>query len=133
MDGYTKILGLMKKKGTENNPEVVSLATVVSVPPNLIIQTGDVQITQENILIADYLLSNYSRQINIPANTTATGDTNSVTVGTNGSHQHTITDIGITGQCNFVDTLNEGDQLAVQPIQDGQIYIIFARVVSLDV
>lgn len=132
MDPYVNILGLMENHGAKNNPEVISLASVISVPPNLIIQTGDIQITNANILIADYLLSNYSRQISIPAKSNATGDTNSVSVGSNGSHQHTITDIGITGQCNFVDTLNEGDQLAVQPIQDGQKYIILARVVSLD-
>jgi len=127
MDACTKILKLMEKHGSRNNPNINSLATVVSVPPNLIIQTGDMQITKESILIADYLLNTYSRKINIPT----TSNVTSTVTNSNGSSS--LTNIGLTGQLNFIDSLNVGDTLAVQEIEDGQTYLILARVVSADV
>jgi hypothetical protein len=108
MDARSRLLKLMEKHGGKNNPPLISLAVVVNVPPNLIIQTGDVQITKENILISDILLNNYYRQVSINSNSV------------------------ISGQINFVDTLSIGDQLAVQEIEDGQTYIILCRVVSVD-
>lgn len=105
MDSYTKILKLMEKHGSVNNPTTISLATVISPPPNLIIQTGNLQVTSNNILIADYLLNTYNRQVTIA---------------------------GTTEQISFIDTLNVGDTLAVQEIQDGQTYIILCRVVTLN-
>jgi hypothetical protein len=109
MDSYSKLLKLMEERGAKNNPRTVELATVVSVPPNLVIQTGDVQITNANILVADYLLNNYSRQININSNPE------------------------IIGQINFIDTLNVGDQVAVQAVSDEQIYLVLCKVVSINV
>jgi len=127
MDACTKILKLMELHGSKANPTIISLASVVSVPPNLIIQTGDVQVTSENILIADYLLNTYSRQINIPV----TSNVTSTVTNSNGSSS--ISNIGLTGQLNFIDTLNVGDQLAIQEIEDGQTYLILARMVSANV
>jgi hypothetical protein len=123
MNSYSELLKLMQIHGSKNNPDTVELATVISVPPNLVIQTGDVQITNSNILIADYLLSTYMRQVKIPPTSNV-----SSTVTNNNS----VTSIGLSGQIDFTDTLNVGDQLAVQAIQDGQMYLILCRVVSLD-
>jgi hypothetical protein len=123
MNSYSELLKLMQIHGSKNNPDTVELATVISVPPNLVIQTGDVQITNSNILIADYLLNTYMRQVKIPPTSNV-----SSTVTNNNS----VTSIGLSGQINFTDTLNVGDQLAVQAIQGGQVYLILCRVVSLD-
>jgi hypothetical protein len=123
MNSYSELLKLMQIHGSKNNPDTVELATVISVSPNLVIQTEDVQITNSNILIADYLLSTYMRQVKIPPTSNV-----SSTVTNNNS----VTSIGLSGQIDFTDTLNVGDQLAVQAIQDGQMYLILCRVVSLD-
>jgi hypothetical protein len=123
MNSYSELLKLMQIHGSKNNPDTVELATVISVPPNLVIQTGDVQITNSNILIADYLLNTYMRQVKIPPTSNV-----SSTVTNNNS----VTSIGLSGQIDFTDTLNVGDQLAVQAVQGGQMYLILCRVVSLD-
>jgi hypothetical protein len=60
-NGYTKIIKMMRTQGAAYNPPELCLAKVVVPPPNLIIKVGDIQITKENILIADYLLKDYKR------------------------------------------------------------------------
>jgi len=57
MDPYVKILNTMKSKGAESNPPGIVTGTVISPPPNLIIETKDLQIYKDDILIADYLLN----------------------------------------------------------------------------
>ena len=126
MDAHSRLLKLMETQGAKNNPTPISLAVVVSCPPNLIIQTGDVQIAKENILISDILLNTYSRQIEIPSTSTVTSTV------TNSNGTSSINSIGLSGQINFTDTLRVGDQLAVQEIEDGQTFIILCRVVKLD-
>ena len=126
MDAHSRLLKLMEMQGAKNNPKPISLAVVVAASPNLIIQTGDVQITKENILISDILLNTYSRQINIPSTSTVTSTV------TNSNGTSSINSIGLSGQINFTDTLSIGDQLVVQEIEDGQTYIVLARVVPLN-
>jgi len=54
---YVKILNTMKTKGAESNPPGIVTGTVISPPPNLIIQTKDLQIYHDDILIAEHLLN----------------------------------------------------------------------------
>jgi hypothetical protein len=64
MDPYVKILNTMKTKGAESNPPGIVTGTVISPPPNLIIQTKDLQIYNDDILIADYLLNSTITTLN---------------------------------------------------------------------
>lgn len=115
---YVKILKHMQKQGSKLNPPSVQIGVMVS---SNILKIGDLQLDKDNLLIADYLLSSYKRGISIPT-TSASGNT------TTGS----ISSVGIpNGNMEFTDTLKAGDTVAVIPINDGQTYVILARVVSL--
>ena len=92
----------MRKHGAYNNPTTFELGQVVSSSP-LTIKVGDLQLTQDDILVADYLLNNYSRQLQV-----------------NGTTQNYITQ----------DGLNKGDLLVLIQVNSAT-YIIMARLVSL--
>ena len=118
---FSDLVAIMRDQGSAYNPTSIQLAEVINPPPNLIIKFGDLEIDKDFILIADYLLDSYKRQITIPS-TSASG-----TAG-----DHSISSISIpNGEIDFKDTLKKGDLLAVMPTQDKQKYIIIAKVVSL--
>ena len=104
MDPYIKMLNLMKKKGAESNSPSICIAKVISPPPEIIIQTKDLQLYKDDIYIADYLLAEYSRKVSI-ANSTGTAIT-------------------------MLDTIKVGDELAVLPTGDNQTWIILCKVVN---
>lgn len=128
MDAYIKLLKHMQEQGSKNNPPSIQLGEMVN---SNTLKIGDLQIDKSNLLIADYLLKDYKRKIKIPL-VTATGITESQSVGEHGSHSHNVTSIGINDvEINFNDTLKTGDIVAVIPTNDMQIYIILARVVKV--
>ncbi|MBI6873740.1 DUF2577 domain-containing protein [Clostridium aciditolerans] len=118
-DCYGKLINIIKKHGSAYNPPSIDLGVVLNLDP-LIIKIGDLQLTKDNLLVADYLLKNYKRKITIPS-TSATGST------TTGS----ITTIGISdADLNFTDSLKKEDILACLATEDRQTYIILCRVVK---
>lgn len=115
---YSQLVKIMQEHGAKYNPPSVELATVISQSP-LTVLAGELQLGKDNLLVADYLLSAYSRKITIP-NTTAGGTTTS----------GTISNIEIPeGTLSFTDSLNAGDTLVVVQVNDST-YAILARVVS---
>jgi hypothetical protein len=128
---YSTMIKLMQEHGAKYNPPAIQIGQVISPPPNIVIKIGDLQIDKDNILIADYLLPNYQRQIAIPE-TTATGTMTTELSDSPYSHTHTITQVGIQGRIQFTDTLNAGDIVAVMPTEDRQTYIILAKLVRLN-
>lgn len=126
---YSKIIEQMKKQGASSNPPSIEIGEVI-LPNPLTIKIGDLQIDKDNILIADYLLKDYRRKVKIPE-VTATGETNNVSVGDHGTHKHSVDKIGVNEvEITFLDTLKQGDKLAILSTGDGQTYIILARVVD---
>jgi len=110
----------MREQGGKNNTPYVQEGVVISVDP-LTIKLGDLQIGKENLLIADYLLPNYTRKISIPA-TIATGSTT----------EESITSVGIPdGEIILTDGLKDGESVALIPTLDEQKYFVLARVVKL--
>lgn len=128
---YSKIVKLIRNEGKFFNPPSILLGVVLSTQPSLSIKVNDLQINKENLLIADNLLGTYTRQFDIPSTTNINDAISSTSVGEHGSHTHSINSIGIDGTINFIDTLKVGDNLAVLPTEDMQIFIILARVVSI--
>jgi len=127
---YSKLIEQMKKQGASSNPPAIEIGEVAS-PNPLTIRVGGLQLNKNNILIADYLLKGYRREIKIPE-AAAIGETNNVSIGDYGTHKHTVDKIGINEvEITFLDALKQGDKLAILPTKDKQTYIILARVVSL--
>jgi len=130
-DPYVELLSAMQRQGKSVNPPGIRLAEIVSPPPNIIIKMVDLQIDKDNILIADYLLPGYRRNITMPLTDSQSEETDTV-VGDHGSHTHDVTKIGVpAGTMQLTDTLKSGDTVAVMPTTDGQTYIILAKVVRL--
>lgn len=116
---YSALINHMRTQGGKNNTPYVQIGLVVS-PDPLTLKLGDLQIAKENLLVADYVLPNYERRINIPT-TPASGNT------TEGN----ITSVGVTdGVIKFTDGLRADDLVALISTLDEQTYIILAKVVS---
>lgn len=105
MDPYVKILNLMTKKGAETNPLSICIGKVISPPPEIIVQTNNLQLYKEDLYIADYLLKGYSRKVSITPDCTG----------------------------NIIetkDTIEAGDEVAILPTADNQTWIILCKVVK---
>lgn len=101
---YSKLLEITKaQKETRDN---VLIGEVISSAP-LTISVGELQIDKDNILVADYLLNNYSRRY---------------------STNRTIPNGSDIGTMTYTDGINVGDRLAMLQTADRQLYIIIARV-----
>ncbi|MGB9813537.1 MAG: DUF2577 domain-containing protein [Thermovenabulum sp.] len=128
---YSTLIKIMREQGAKYNPPSIQIGQVISPPPNIVIKIGDLQVDKDNILIADYLLPTYQRQISIPM-TSGAGIMSSEIVGDHGTHTHTIYQLEISqGKIQTQDTLKSGDLVAVMPTEDRQTYIVLAKVVSL--
>lgn len=114
INGYEKLIKIMRNQGAKYNSPGIQLAKVVNPPPNLMINTGDVQISKENIYISEYLLNTYKRQINL---TSMEGSSQSINIP--------------KADVSFVDTLQSGDVIAVMPTADVQTWIVLDKVVRL--
>lgn len=107
MDAYVKIMQVMQRQGAKNNPPSIYIGTVISPPPNLVIQTTDnMSLYNDDILIADYLLSGCSRQV-------------SITGGSGTAIQTTDT------------ALKVDDTVILMPTIDMQTWILLCKVVSV--
>lgn len=116
---YADMIKMIKKHGAAYNPPAIALGEVISSKP-LTVTIGDLQLTEEDIYIADSLLNNYKRKIKLPT-TEATGTTSKDSIET----------IGIeSAEIDFTDGIEAGDTVAVMATEDRQMYIILCKVVK---
>lgn len=119
-DPFVELVNLMKEKGAAYNPPSIQIGKVISDSP-LIVEVGNLQLTRNNLILADYLVSEYKRKITIPC---------SEAEGTAG--EHSVSEVGIKdGEIIYKDGLKKDDKIAMLSTQDRQTYIILARVVTL--
>lgn len=131
----------MRTQGGKNNTPYVQVGVVIASDP-LTVKLGDLQIGKDNLLVADYLLPDYSRKYTESGNikfdeSGSLGTTTGTTVGSYGSHTHDIATLSVdadntqSGDFTFSDGLAKDDIVALIPTLDEQTYIILARVVSV--
>jgi hypothetical protein len=150
-DPYLGLIDIMRFHGAESNAPGMTIGEVVTPFPNLKVKVGDLQLDKDNMLISDILLAGYKRAyiaqgeatIRYPgsfAKTTVVQlhshqciDMNMTTapddfsVHGDGDIEHATNDKWLT----FTDSLRVGDKLMMQPMPDGQLYVILARVVKV--
>lgn len=127
-DPYIGLLSAMQRQGASTNPPGIKLAEVVAPPPNIVIKMGDLQVDKDNIYIADYLLPGYRRT----ANQQSEGGIITHDGGDPTYSPYTVLEsLTHSGTITLTDTLKPGDIVAAVPTEDGQTYIILAKVVSL--
>lgn len=136
-DPYSGLIGMMQKEGAKLNPPSIKVGIIISSEP-LHIKVDDQDIYEDDVLVADYLLGDYKREMTFNTN----GDLTSTTQSTSGgggyaefaSHSHAIgakaTYIG-EGEIILKPYLKKDDLLALMPMMGEQQYIVLARVVKM--
>ena len=120
MDPYVKMLNLMKTKGAESNSPTINIGKIIAPPPEIIIQTTDLQLYNDDIVISESLVD-YKQEISI-SNAACGG------VSCGGQLQN----ISIEKQeMQFHKILKVGDEVAVLPTADNQTWVVLCKVVRL--
>lgn len=129
------LVGLMRDQGSKNNPPSICIGKVISVDP-LEIKTGDLLLTREDLLVSDILLNSYTRKIKANLSGIASGKTDSTSGGSGedsfSSHSHPINSTlsyTTNGEIVFETYLKVGDNIALIPTIDMQLYIAICKVV----
>lgn len=122
---YVDMIQMMQKHGAKNNPFSVQLAKVVANSP-ISIQVGELPVGQDNLLVADYLLKNYKRQVTINEGIPV----DLVTEDTFKEINHGILKINTKIDLVTEDIFKVDDVLAVVQL-NSETFIILAKVVSL--
>lgn len=113
---YSSLIKIIREQGSKFNPPSIQIGNIVSVNP-LTVTIGELQLTENNLLIADYLLDN-TVEMAIPQ-VSATG-----TAGNNN-----ISDIGIAdGVITLKSSLKKGDIIALIQI-NSTAFLILCKVV----
>lgn len=142
-----EMLDIMRSQGKKDNPVTLQLGVMLSADS---VKIDDLVLYAEDIYIADYLVSGYTRQIKVPYVSDVTaygkgvgngvGKGEGVVEGTTCKTEvktDVNTDVTITitkpkeKTITYVDGLKKGDIVAVQKLSDTNKYVILARVVSV--
>lgn len=108
---FAEILMLMREQGRKDNPTTLQIGVMQSANS---VKVDDLVLYAEDLYIADYLVSGYSKEITISYDNDSTS-----------SDPDTETEITFTGG------LKKGDLVAVQKLQNTNRYVILAKVVGL--
>ncbi len=125
-----KMLGVMHRVAESHVPTAQSVGIVVQPPPDIIVKWNDIELTKENIYIAEYLLIGYRREARghlVSATQPRSGGSGDAAYA---SHNHDI-DNDYTDDIIYTDTLKPGDLVSVLPCAGSQLYIITDKLVKL--
>lgn len=129
MNGLVELAKMLKER--ENKPYIgPQIGIVVSPPPDIKIQLGEIMLTKKHLIIAAHVLAEYERIFDLTAETVV-ANTNGVTVGDHGIHTYELTDLQATGTIKWTNTLQEGDEVILIPSTDGQKYYLIDKAVRL--
>lgn len=103
---YAEMLGMMREQGKKDNPTTLQLGVMQSEKS---VKINDLLLTAEDLYIADDLLEGFTLKVEIRPE----------------SH-HSETDAEIV----YKEGLKAGDLVAVQKLQDSDMYVILNRVVE---
>lgn len=104
-----------------------SVGEILAPPPNIKVKWNNIELTKEQIYIAEYLLAGYKR--------TGKGHLKSETEEescgcSDAKHSHDI-DNDYTDTIIYTDTLKVGDIVSVVPIKNGQRFLITDKLIDL--
>lgn len=119
---YMNMIEIMRHQGSANNPIPFLLGRVVSVEPFLV-QTEDIQLDREDVLINSSLLKGYKEEVKINAT--------SVSGSLNTEHGGTLASFNMSSGTSekLKDDFNVGDSLVLLVSADQQKYVVLCKVV----
>jgi hypothetical protein len=131
MDAINELAKMFTER---NNKETlgIQIGKVVSPHPELKVSLGDsIILDKRHLVIAAHVLDNYERAYELEYTEDVTGDTNGATVGTFGSHFHTLKNLMVKGKLKWTDTLKKDDEVILIPTADNQRFVLIDRAVKL--
>lgn len=107
MNGIVELAKMFKER--ENQPHMgVQVGTVLTPPPDIRISMGEkIILSNENLIFSAHVLAGYQRQMEIQS------------------------DVNLTGNITFTDSLVAGDKVILIPSADEQTYYVMDKVVTL--
>ena len=145
---FAEMLGMMREQGRKDNPTTLQLGVMQSANS---VKIDDLVLNAEDLYIADYLVSGYTRKIKVPyvsdvritvkTEEALSGASLSVQSGEyvtgvslekqTGDYVSDVTeDISNQSSLIYTDGLKKGDLVAVQKLHDTNRYVILAKVVE---
>lgn len=128
---FAEMLGMMREQGSKDNPSTLQLGVMQSANS---VKINDLVLNAEDLYIADYLVSGYTRKIKVPYVSGVTVDTTQesgfVSANSNGNYSDPDTRTSTQSQITFTDGLKKGDLVAVIKLQDTNKFVILAKVVE---
>lgn len=107
---YSRLIKIIREQAVYYNPPTIQIGEIISPPPVLKIRVGDLQLDKDDVLIADYLLADYTREYKTSSDKINWSTSNYI---------------------KWVDTLKQGDLVALLATADKQTFIVLCKVVKL--
>lgn len=128
---YAEMLEDMRSMGSKNNPVTLQIGVMQSATS---VKIDDLVLNAEDLYIADYLVSGYTRTLKVPYVSGVTVDTTQEdpfgTVDSEGTYHDPDTKTTRQTKITYTDGLKKGDLVAVQKLNNNNMYVILARVVQ---
>lgn len=122
-----EMLEIMRSQGAKDNPITLQLGVMQS-PTS--VKIDDLVLNAEDLYIADYLVAGYTRQIKVPYVSGVSVDTTQSNPFASKDNSDPDTRVWKESQITYTDGLKKGDLVAVQKLDENNMYVILARVVS---
>lgn len=107
---YAELLNMMREQGKKDNPTILQLGVMQSANS---VKIDELILYAEDLYIADYLLAKYARKIKTPY---VSDVSSSISLTTE-------------EEIEYTEGLKAGDIVAVQKLENKDMYVILARVV----
>ena len=128
---FAEMLGMMREQGKKDNPITLQLGVMQSANS---VKIDNLVLKAEDLYIADYLVSGYTRKIKVPYVSGVTVDTAQVdgfaSPNSGGTYSDPDTQTITQPQITYIDGLKKGDLVAVQKLHNTNKYVILLRVVE---
>ncbi len=122
MNGYERIIKMMREQGAVNNPASLQLGEMTSAKTCKI---GDLKLDADDLLIAEHL-TEYEKKVDIEDKGTLTAPTT-----TNAQHNHEVKSVTSTNtKIKIHGKLKKGDLVLVYRLSDEQ-YVIIEKLVEV--
>lgn len=105
---FAEMLNMMREQGRKDNPITIQIGIMQSANS---VKIGDLMLYAEDLYIADYLVSGYSRKLKVP-------------------YLSSVNPSTTQDQINLTDGLKKGDLVVVQKLNDTNKYVILVKVVE---
>ncbi|WP_165916261.1 DUF2577 domain-containing protein [Marinisporobacter balticus] len=138
MDGISELAKMFRERDNKNylGPQT---GIVISPPPNIQVTLGKkIVLTKEHLIIADHVLKDYQRELEIKGNMQTSGEGGSITLKTSSTPTiYTVVtgnvsaNTTIIGSMKYTDTLKTGDEVILVPATDEQTYFLIDKAVRL--